>query len=461
MAELQLREVARAIGARVLQGRPETVFRSFNIDSRLTRPGELFFAVRGKRDGHDFISQAAQKGASGAVVSEDIGPVPGGFALLRVEDTVEALQALAAGVLRDFGTRVVGITGSIGKTTTKEFTAALLGSRLNVLKSEGNFNNHLGLALSLLKLRKEHQVAVLEYGMSASGEIRGLTRIAPPDVAVITNVAPVHLQFFGGLDGIAAAKKEILDGMRKTGIAVLNGDDARVLGIAAGWEGKRIMFGRSGGCDVQAASVRSLGYEGIEIGLKYGPEEALARLPFLNEDAAENLLAALGVCLALGEPLSAVFPRIAALKPFAMRGVLLELPGDVKVIDDSYNSNPRALASALRSYSALPSLRKVAVLADMLELGPEEKKYHLEAGECAARAGWDILVTIGPLAEDMARGARSAGMPGDRIWSFADSDEAAAAIPDISAAGDLILVKGSRGMKAEKVVEALNNRGKE
>ncbi|HOI44178.1 MAG TPA: cyanophycin synthetase, partial [Candidatus Aminicenantes bacterium] len=185
------------------------------------------------------------------------------------------------------------------------------------------------------------------------------------------------------------------------------------------------------------------------------------RIPFLNEGAAENLLAALGVCLALGEPLSAVFPRIAGLKPFAMRGVLIELPGDIKILDDSYNSNPRALASALRSYSALPARRKVAVLADMLELGPEEKKYHLEAGECAARSGWDILVTIGRLAEDMARGARSAGMPGDRGLSFADSEAAAAAILDIAAAGDLILVKGSRGMKAERVVETLNNRGKE
>lgn len=461
MAELQLREVAPAIGARVLQGRPETFFRSFNIDSRLTRPGELFFAILGKRDGHDFVSRAAQKGAAGAVISRDAGPVREDFALLRVENTVQALQALAARVLRDFRTRVVGITGSIGKTTTKEFTAVLLGSRLNVLKSEGNFNNHLGLALSLLKLRKEHQVAVLEYGMSAAGEIRGLTRIAPPDVAVITNVAPVHLQFFGGLDGIAAAKKEILDGMRETGIAVLNGDDARVRAIAAGWEGKRITFGRSDGCDVRAAGVRSLGYEGIEISLKYGSEEALARIPFLNEGAAENLLAALGVCLALGEPLSAVFPRIAGLKPFAMRGVLIELPGDIKILDDSYNSNPRALESALRSYSALPARRKVAVLADMLELGPEEKKYHLEAGECAARSGWDILVTIGRLAEDMARGARSAGMPGDRVLSFADSEAAAAAILDIAAAGDLILVKGSRGMKAERIVETLNNRGKE
>ncbi len=209
-------------------GRRRSSFRGYVIDARRAGPGDLFFAVVGNRDGHDFLAQAAANGAAGAVVSKDV-PSPGGdFGLVLVPDTVRALQDLARSVLRDHPVTVVGITGSVGKTTTKEFAAEFLSSSFPVLKSEKNFNNHLGLALSLLRLEKAHQVAVLEMGMSAPGEIAALTRIAPPDIAVITNIRPVHLQFFADLDGIARAKKEILDGTKAGGTAVLNGDDPLV-----------------------------------------------------------------------------------------------------------------------------------------------------------------------------------------------------------------------------------------
>ena len=383
------------------------------------------------------------------------------FGLVRVKDTVAALQALAHDVLVRRPVKVVGVTGSVGKTTTKEFTAALLASRFRVLKSEGNFNNHLGLALSLLRLQPDHEAAVLEMGMSAAGELLALTRVAPPDVAVITNVSPVHLQFFKGLDDIALAKKEILDGARPGATAVLNGDDPLVIKIASGFAGRRVTFGRTRGCDVRAEDVESKGYSGFEFLLRYGQESARIAFPFVNDTAVSNLLAASAVCLALGLRLEEIRPAILALQPFSGRGALVETGGGIRVCDDSYNSNPRALEAALRSLVALPAARKVAVLADMLELGEGEKEFHRRAGEVAARAGWDVLIAIGPLAALIAEGAAGAGMSDASIHRFADAAAAAGGITGIVRDGDLVLVKGSRGMKTETIVDKLKTRGKE
>ncbi|RPJ01176.1 MAG: hypothetical protein EHM31_06455, partial [Candidatus Aminicenantes bacterium] len=225
MARLRLDEIARTTGGAVLQGSPALSFGSYGIDSRLSVPGSLFFAVPGRRDGHDFVADARRKGAAGAIVSRPVAIDDPAFGLVRVPNVVAALQALAHEALACRPARVVGITGSVGKTTTKEFTAALLAPHFRVLKSEGNYNNYLGLALTLLRLECDDDLAVLEMGMSAPGEILALTRVAPPDVAVITNVSPVHLEFFAGLEEIARAKKEILDGAKPGATAVLNGDD--------------------------------------------------------------------------------------------------------------------------------------------------------------------------------------------------------------------------------------------
>jgi UDP-N-acetylmuramoyl-tripeptide--D-alanyl-D-alanine ligase len=461
MASLRLDEIARIAGGTILQGSPGLTFESFGIDSRLAAAGGLFFAVTGKRDGHDFVGAAAAGGAAGAVVARPV-PLPGrDFGLVRVEDTVAALQALARDVLARRPVKVVGITGSVGKTTTKEFTAALLAGRFRLLKSEANFNNHLGLALSLLRLRTDDEAAVLEMGMSAAGELRTLTRIAPPDVAVITNVSPVHLQFFKDLDGIAQAKKEILDGAKPGATAVLNGDDPLVMRIAEGFTGRRVTFGRTRACDVRAEDVESRGYSGFEFLLRYGRESASVAFSFVNDAAVSNLLAASAVCFALGLRLEEIRPAILALRPFSGRGTLAETGGGVRVYDDSYNSNPRALETALKSLALLPAARKVAVLADMLELGEGEKEFHRLAGETAARAGWDVLVTVGPLAALIAKGAAATGMSAAAIHSFADAAAAAAAIPSIVRDGDLVLVKGSRGMRTETIVDKLKSRGKE
>ncbi len=461
MAALRLDEVARRTGGKVLQGSPALVFSSYAIDSRLTVLGELFFAIVGRRNGHDFVAEAAFRGAAGAVVSRQVALPDPSFGLVKVDDTVAALGALARSVLADHPVKVVGITGSIGKTTTKEFTAELLSSRLNVLRSEANFNNQLGLALSLLRLEQRHEAAVLEMGMSAAGEIRTLTAIAPPDVAVITNIHPVHLKFFRNMEEIAAAKREILEGSKEGATAVLNGDSPLVMKIAAGWAGPKLTFGLGPACDVRAEDVRCKGYEGMEFLLLAGKEKARVGFPFINEAFVPNLLAAVAVCQALGLSLEEIRPGIASLKPFSMRGILDELAGGVRLYDDSYNSSPRALEAALKSLGELPSGRKVAVLADMLELGEDEREFHRQAGAAVVRTGWDILVAVGPLAAHIAEEAATSGMPRGNILTFPDSRAAAAEINAVVRDGDLVLVKGSRGMRTDLIVDKLRAREKE
>jgi len=461
MAELRLDEIALRTGGRIVQGDPTTVFGSFNIDSRLSRPGELFFAIVAKRNGHDFVLDAFAKGARGAVVSQDLSPASTGLALVLVEDTVSALQTLARSVLTEQEPTVVGITGSIGKTTTKEFTSELLSARFKVLKSEGNFNNQLGLALSLLKLQKGQQVAVLEMGTSGPGEIRTLTRIAPPDIAVITNINPVHLEFFPSLEDIASAKKEILDGAKTGATAVLNGDDPLVQKIGRDWTGRRITFGLSPARDVRASAVRKLGLDGMAFNLRLDGKSKDVRVPFLYEEYLYNLLAAVGACHALSFPFESIIDGIPRLSLLPGRGAPVPLGRGLLLIDDSYNSSPRALEAALKGLAPLPARRKVAVLGDMLELGPEEAEMHRRAGRQVAGNGWKLLLTVGPLARFIAEGAQAAGLPGARVATFSTSEEAAAGIPALIQEGDLILVKGSRGVRMEQVVQRLKDKFKE
>ena len=461
MARLRLNDLARKMGGTLIQGRPSLSFGIFNIDSRLSKPGELFFAIVDKRDGHDFIADSAARGATGAVISRDVVPPRKDFALIRVGDTIEALQTLARKVLNEHRVKVVGITGSIGKTTTKEFATALLSQKYGVLRSEGNFNNQLGLALSLLKLEKHHDVAVLEMAMSGRGEIRTLTEIAPPDVAVITNINPVHLQFLGDLEEVAKAKKEILEGTKKGGTAVLNGDDPRVKKIGRGWKGRKISFGFSTGCDIRARNIRSRGFEGLTFELVLKGKAAEFSFPFLYEAFLSNLLAAVGVASAFSLDLKDLSAQIAGLKPSGKRGILINLGRNIRLVDDSYNSNPKALESALKALSALPARRKVAVLGDMLELGDREIEFHCDAGQQVARLGWDVLITVGPLGRHLVEGALRARMSRSKIYSFENAEDAAEGLWPLLKEGDLVLIKGSRGIHTEKIVDGLRRRAKE
>ena len=460
MVSFRLNEIAEKIEGKILQGLPSLTFEKFNIDSRLTEPGELFFALKAERNGHDYVPEAISKGAAGAVVSQKMTFPDKNIALIQVKDTLLALQELARKALIENPVKIIGITGSIGKTTTKEFVFQLLSRNLTVLKSEGNFNNQLGLPLSLLKLTDKHQAAVLEMAMSGQGEIASLTRIAPPDIAVITNINPVHLQFFKSIEEIALAKKEILEGTKNGGKAVLNGDDPLVRKIAKDWKGREIFFGLGEGNEIRAQKIHKAGWQGMYFELVYGKEQKEMRAPFFYESYLYNLLAAAAVAYALSLPFADVFIQAKALRPLPSRGSLIALAKNVKLIDDSYNSNPVALESALKGLSDLPSKRRLAVLGDMLELGEREVEFHLQAGRQIASLGWDRLVTVGTLSKHMVEGALRAGMKKNQVFSFNDSDEAAAKIEFLIQEGDLVLVKGSRRMKTEKIVERLKSKVK-
>jgi UDP-N-acetylmuramoyl-tripeptide--D-alanyl-D-alanine ligase len=427
-----------------------------SIDSRTIRPGELFVAIQGPRfDGHDFVAAAARQGAAAALVHRD-AEAPATLPRVRVEDTTRALGDLARHRRRQASAPVVALTGSVGKTTTKEMTAALLATRGPVLKTEGNLNNQWGLPLTLLALRTEHTAAVLELGMSAPGEIRRLAAIAEPDVAVVTRVAPVHLEFFPSVDAIAGAKAEILEGLRPAGVAVLNADDPRVVPMGESWKGRVVWFGRGRRCDVSAEGWRGTAF-GMRFDLRVEGRRVDVALPLAGPHFVENFLAAAATAHVLGvspEAMSAAAPDITAARH---RGEVVRLALDVVLLDDSYNSSPEALEAAVVALGLAPGRRRVAVVGDMLELGAAGPELHRESGRrLAARV--DAVVGVGPLAREIVAGAREAGLAPEAVAHFDDAEAAAAAVDGLVRSGDAVLVKGSRGMGLETFVHALARR---
>ena len=373
---------------------------------------------------------------------------------MRVADTTLALAELGRHVRRRFAIPVVAVTGSVGKTTTKDMTARMLETRGPVLRTEGNLNNHFGVPLTILRLRPEHTAAVVELGMSAPGEIRALTRIALPDVAVITRVAPVHLEFFPSVDAIAEAKAEILEGVPPGGTAVLNGDDPRIVRIAARFAGRIVWFGKDRRFEVSAERWRGTA-AGMRFDLRVGGKAVDVALPLAGPHFVSNFLAAAGAAHVLGVSAEAMVDAALRLAPARHRGEVRSLGERVVVLDDCYNSSPDALEAAAVALSLLPGRRRVAVVGDMLELGATGPALHRESGRSlAARA--DVVVGVGTLGADIVEGAREAGRPPGSLHHFADADAAAAALGSgIVEAGDAVLVKGSRGVRLEKVVDAL------
>jgi len=456
MASLSLARLAELTGGKIIQGEPETTIVAYTFDSRQARPGSLFFALKGIRDGHDYIAEAQKRGAVAACVSRKVKDLPPDFGLIQVDDTLHALQQLAARVLAESQLRVVGITGSIGKTSTKELTAGLLSERFAVLKSMGNYNNQIGLPISILSLSDSHQVAVLEMGMNHPGEIKRLVEIAPPEVAVITRIAPVHLEFFQSLEEIALAKKEILTGAKPGATAVLNGNDPLIRQIAADFAPDRIIyFGKSDRYLIGAEDIEYHGWTGLSFSLIYGREKARVELPIFNEGLITNVLAACGVAYYFGLKLAEILPSLHRLPDLTHRGQLIKLKSGATIYDDSYNSNPVALEEVLKSLGRLPAGRKIAVLGDMLELGPAENQFHLEVGALLPAYGWNYLVTVGSRAKLIAEGAVHHGLDSARIESFDRPEEAADWLKSFLEPSDLVLVKGSRGLSLETIVENL------
>lgn len=435
---------------------PQETACGYSIDSRTVGTGQLFFAVKGERlDGHDFVEQALARGATAAVVRKDqVGRYAQRARLLAVEDTLVGLQTLATAVRKLWGKALIAVTGSAGKTTTKEAIAHVLGARFRVLKSEGNFNNHFGLPLMMLKLEPDYDVAVVEMGMSHAGEIRALAKIAQPEVGVVTNVAAVHLEFFDSLAGIARAKYELIESLPANGTAVLNADDDYVSQFGRGFKGKVVMYGTRATADVRAEQIQSKGTEGTDFDLVVGSVREHARLPLVGEHNVRNALAAVAVGLERGLKPSEAIAALSTLKPAEKRGQVLQM-GNITVINDCYNSNPKALEAMVDALAAMAAKRRIVVAGEMLELGPSGEELHRQAGQHMAAKKLDVLVGVRGLAQSMVEQAKREGM---RAEFVASADEAGEWLAREARDGDVILLKASRGVKLENALERWKTR---
>jgi UDP-N-acetylmuramoyl-tripeptide--D-alanyl-D-alanine ligase len=452
-----------AIGAGAMLEAPASIASSgallaegYSIDSRTVAPGELFFAVRGERfDGHDFVAAAVARGAVGAVVARarvaSLTDAALAVPLLIVEDPLIALQALAAHVRRQWGKKVVAVTGSAGKTTTKEAVAAALGAKFNVLKSRGNLNNGFGLPLQLLRIEAEHEFAVVEMGMNHAGEIAALARIASPDWAVITNVGTAHIENFAdGQDGIARAKFELVAALPASGVAFLNCDDAYVSQFGRDFRGRVVYFGAGPCADPQLLFARE-DLNGLHLNFRAGEFRSGLTLHLLGAHNAANALAALAVALEAGVDLDAAVSAIASITPGDKRGEILLIDG-ATILNDSYNSNPEALRSMIKTLATRPARRRILIAGEMLEQGEHGPALHAACGRAAAEAGLDLVVGVGGNARDLAAAACLGGVAS---LFLPDADAAGEWLRENLKAGDAVLVKGSRGVHLERAIEAV------
>ena len=434
----------------------KAVAQGYSIDSRSLQPGELFFAVRGERmDGHDFVTQSLEKGAVAAIVRNDqLARYPVKAGLMAVDDTLLALQTLASAVRRLWAKPLVAITGSTGKTTTKEAIAHVLSTRFRVLKSEGNFNNHFGLPLMLLKIQPEHDLAVIEMGMSHAGEIGALAKIAQPEIAVVTNVAPVHLEFFDSIAGIARAKYELIAALPAGGTAVLNADDEYVSQFGRDFRGKVVMYGFRASADVRAENVQPRGADGSTFDVVMGSCREKADLHLVGTHNIYNALAAVAVGLERGLSPSEAVAALAELAPADKRGQVVKV-GNITVINDCYNCNPKALEAMVDALAGMPATRRVAVVGAMLELGPAAEQLHRQAGEHIAKRKIDVLLGVSAEAQALVDAAREAGMQAQFV---ATAEEAGEWLARETRDGDLVLLKASRGVKLERALETWKSR---
>jgi len=433
-----------------------------SIDSRTLRAGELFIAIHGPRhDGHDHVGSAIERGAIASVVAEGrLSQYPGEISshCIAVADTFEALKQLARAVREAWGGKIAGVTGSVGKTTTKEILAALVGAKLRVLKSEGNLNNEYGLPLTLFRLEETHQAAVLEMGMSRRGELARLAAIAKPDVGVVTRVAPAHLEFFSSMDEIALAKRELIEGLNGHGsTAVLNADDPRVAAFGSFAPGRVLTYGIEKQAFFMAQEIEDRGAFGSAF--DYVSPEGRVRLELTvpGYHAIANALAALAAASVWNIGAAEAQSVFRSLRAPAMRGELLRFSNGAALINDSYNSSPAALQAMTELLAATPSFRRrILVAGEMRELGTASPELHREAGKFAAKTGKiDSIIGVTGDAVEIVEGAVASGFQRAHAKFFPSPEEAAEYLKDYLVSGDLLLVKGSRGVKMERIVEEL------
>jgi UDP-N-acetylmuramoyl-tripeptide--D-alanyl-D-alanine ligase len=457
-------EVGAIVGGTVLAGAAELArarILRVHTDSRSVKKGDLFVALPGERfDAHEFVPAAVAAGAAAVVVRADYAPpqAVAGTPLVGVADPLRAYQQLAAAHRARFTLPVVAVTGSNGKTTTKEMVASVLAARWRTLKTEGNLNNRIGVAQTLFRLNARYEAAVIEMGVDDMGQTTRLCEIARPTLGLITNIGPDHLEFFKTMDRSADSKAELLAELPADGAAILNADDRYFRLFKKRARGRVVSFGLAAGADVRAEEIEPYGRDGTQFKLVLPgrSRRLVARIRVPGEHNVTNALAAAAVGVALDVPGTAIVAGLAKFRPAAMRSQI-EVRHGVRIIVDCYNANPASTRAAVRLLAESKAKgRRIAVLGDMLELGPTTAQLHAEVGAYVAEQGIDTLIASGPLARNLARGARGAGMAA--VQEAADAPAAAAELLALVQPGDVVLVKGSRGMRLERVVQALRDR---
>lgn len=454
MQNFAVADILQAANGQLIKGNTDTIVKGISTDSRTLVAGEFFAALVGEKfDGHNFIDQAVNRKMAGVLVSRDVGEIPV-ETVIQVKDTLKALGDIARLYRDNFSIPVIGITGSNGKTTTKDMTASVLAERFSVLKNEGNFNNAIGVPLTLFELCREHEVAVIEMGTGAPGEIPRLVEIARPDVAVVTNVSPTHQMTFGSVDAVAK-EKGVLVQVAKS--AVLNADDPLVAKMRDLVDGNAVMFGMAGNtcANVLADEVTQSRDGKTLFTIIMDDEKIRINLPAVGKHNVYNALAAASVSRILELESSEIKAGLESYQGTPMRMQVITA-GGVKIINDTYNSNPASLRAAIDFLSTMEcDGKKIAVIGDMLELGEQAEKYHGEAGSFIANSPVDVLVTMGEKARGVAEAALGANKPKDKVIICNTNSQAIASLQESLAKGDIVLIKGSRGMKMEEIVEAL------
>jgi len=459
MKEMTLLDVAKAVNGKYIGSDPSALVEDITLDSRGVQKGSLFIAIRGERsDGHDYIEAAFEKGACAALSEQPIKN-PGG-AYILVDDTLQAIQDLSEYYRSLFNIPVIGVTGSVGKTTTKEMIGAVLSQKYNVLKTQGNFNNEIGVPITLFGLRDGHQAAIIEMGISDFGEMRRLSRMVKPTMVVMGVIGYSHLEFLGSREGVLSAKGEIFEYADENCIAVVNGDDdlLREMNLNDFCQNaqnmKKLRYGMAADNDFIAEDIRNLGTDGVASVLRYNGKQFSVHIPAFGNHMVYAALAAAAVGDSLGLTVEEITQGIAAFKNVGKRADITDT-GYISIIDDCYNANPNSVMAAIDSLSGL-SGRRICVLGDMLELGGDAESLHARVGKHAARSGIDCLICAGELSENIYHGAKDENTQME-TWYFPDKEETLAVLPSLIRKGDTVLVKASRGMKFEYIVAALKN----
>ncbi len=461
-----LKQVVEAVAGKAGPGLDSLAWMAgVSIDSRTIRRGELFVAIHGPRnDGHDYVADVLESGAVAAVVAEPVvSRYPGWLQdrCITVPDTLGALHSLARAVRKQWGKKICGITGSVGKTTTKEILAALLGAKLRVLKTDGNFNNEYGLPLTIFRLDETHDAAVLEMGMSFPGELKRLAAIANPDVAIETRVAPAHLMNFSSVEEIALAKRELVEGLNgKNSLAVLNADDARVAAMAGVAPGRVMFYGVEKPAEYRAEEIEDRGALGSAFTLVHKNQRTRMEMSLPGRHVVANALAAIAAASEWNVGVEEAQRVLPNLRTPAMRGELIRFTNGFALINDAYNSSPAALQAMSSLLAATPGFqRRILAAGEMRELGPLSAQLHREGGEFAARTGKiDFVIGVQGDALQLVEGAIAAGIPRAQTKFFGTPENAAEFLAGFVKPGDLLLVKGSRSVKMERIVEALLGR---